>query len=295
MGCLGYADDLILLAPSRETMAKMLDVCERYALNHNLEFSTDPVPAKSKSKCLYMCGKKANVTYPAPLYLKGTPLPWVKTATHLGHELHQDCNMEHDVKVKRAQFINNCVEIRDIFSFAEPGEILRAVRVYAGHHYGSMLWDLDGEMCGQYCRSWSTCVKLTHSVPRSTHTYLVDHVLASGFLPIKTELMARYGNFYNSLCSSKSSEVRFMSSFVVKDIRSTTAKNLATIRRESGFKSLTVPSTAVRQHVPLTEVPVNQDWRLGLLVKLLSQRREAENSLIDTTLISSIIDSLCSS
>ena len=53
MGCLGYADDLILLAPSRETMAKMLDVCEKYALKHNLEFTTDPVPTKSKSKCLY--------------------------------------------------------------------------------------------------------------------------------------------------------------------------------------------------------------------------------------------------
>ena len=27
MGCFGYADDLILLSPSREVMAKMLDVC----------------------------------------------------------------------------------------------------------------------------------------------------------------------------------------------------------------------------------------------------------------------------
>ena len=55
MGCLGYADDLVMLAPSREAMATMLKVCERYAARHNLQFSTDPVPSKSKSKCLYMC------------------------------------------------------------------------------------------------------------------------------------------------------------------------------------------------------------------------------------------------
>ena len=34
-------------------LQKMLQVCETYAKEHNLVFSTDPVPAKSKSKCLY--------------------------------------------------------------------------------------------------------------------------------------------------------------------------------------------------------------------------------------------------
>ena len=54
MGAVGYADDLILLSPSRETMSKMIQVCENYAIDHNLVFSTDPVPAKSKTKCIFM-------------------------------------------------------------------------------------------------------------------------------------------------------------------------------------------------------------------------------------------------
>ena len=137
MGCFGYADDLILLSPSREVMAKMLDVCGSYAEKHNLVFSVDPVPARSKTKCLYMCGRTRNVSYPAPLFLCGTALPWVESATHLGHELHQCCNMDFDIKVKRAQYINRSVEIRDIFSFAEPQQVLQAVNKYVGHHYGS--------------------------------------------------------------------------------------------------------------------------------------------------------------
>ena len=100
-------------------------------------------------------------------------------------------------------------------------------------------------MCGQYCRSWSTCVKLTNNVPRSTHTYLVDHVLACGFLPVKTELMARYGNFYKSLLSSRSSEVQLMASIVTKDVRTTTAKNLALIRRECNVRTQTVAASEV--------------------------------------------------
>ena len=55
VGAAGYADDLILLAPSRTAMKAVLQVCERYAADHNLFFSTDPEPSKSKSKCVYMC------------------------------------------------------------------------------------------------------------------------------------------------------------------------------------------------------------------------------------------------
>ena len=39
VGATGYADDLILLAPSRTAMKKMLRVCEIYADIYNLQFS----------------------------------------------------------------------------------------------------------------------------------------------------------------------------------------------------------------------------------------------------------------
>ena len=102
MGAAGYADDLALLAQSRETMSKMLKICEAYGLHHNLVFSTDENPAKSKSKCLYICGKSDNNlprVLPAPLQLYEKDLPWVVTATHLGHELHQSGTMDQDCKV----------------------------------------------------------------------------------------------------------------------------------------------------------------------------------------------------
>ena len=66
-GAACFADDLFLLAPSRTSAAMMLDTCEQYALQHNLQFSTDPNPAKSKSKCIYFTGAARNVTLPAPL------------------------------------------------------------------------------------------------------------------------------------------------------------------------------------------------------------------------------------
>ena len=94
LGATGYADDLILLSPSRESMAKMILKCQEYGLKHNLVFSTDPNPVKSKTKCIYFCGKSNVDQYPANLYRDGKKLPWVKNATHLGHELHQIGTMD---------------------------------------------------------------------------------------------------------------------------------------------------------------------------------------------------------
>ena len=87
--------------------------------------------------CLFMCGKAGAVQYPAPLKLNGLDLPWVVKGTH------QSCNMDFDAKCKRADFIEKSTDIRLMFSFASPQQVLSAVNVYAGHFYGSMLWDLS--------------------------------------------------------------------------------------------------------------------------------------------------------
>ena len=99
---MAFADDLLLMTPSRSTMEKMLNICEKYALDLNLEFSTNADPKKSKSKAIFMTGSKLrNIPKPEPLQLYGKNLPFVPNATHLGHELHQTGTMYFDTKIKR--------------------------------------------------------------------------------------------------------------------------------------------------------------------------------------------------
>ena len=138
MGIIVYADDVALLAPSRRAMELMLRICEKFAAKNNVVYSTDPNPTLSKSKCLYMTGKE-NKSYPVPLTLNGKSLPWVRNATHLGHEISEKCNMELDTKIKRARFIENTTNIRETFAFAHPRQILRAIETYAVHLFGSNL------------------------------------------------------------------------------------------------------------------------------------------------------------
>ena len=293
IGAAGYADDLILIAPSRTAMQSMLKVCELYADQHNLKFSTDPVPSKSKTKCLFMCGYM-DPEYPLPLQLCGQNLPWVQHATHLGHELHQMCNMDMDANIKRAEFIEESVQIRETFNFARPEEILRSVQTYAGHWYGSMLWDLYGEKVGQLCRSWTTCIKLAWDLPRSTHTYLVESVLASDSLTVKQQLVGRFINFFNTLLVSKSPEIQIVANMAGRCVRATTGSNLIKIGIETGLDPWATPSWRIRNAIGKAEVPVGDGWRGQLLRKLIAARKEMETNSEDTDEVQDLIESLCS-
>ena len=264
-GAVGFCDDILLLAPTRDGMQMMLKTCESFALRNNLQFSTDPNPAKSKSKCIFMIGKKKNLPKPAPLILSGKELPWVASATHLGHELHESGSMDHDACVKRAEFIRKSCDIRETFSFASPVEVLRAVKVFAGDLYGGNLWQLRGDMAKQVFNAWTTCIKLAWQVPRGTHTYFVDRMLACGISHTRDDILARYVTFLKALRKSPSKEVSVLVNIVGRDIRITTGNNLHLVRDLTGLDPWSCSSGQVKKVFVdrLSEVPPQDMWRLG--------------------------------
>ena len=69
-------------------MQLMLDTGQFFAAKYNLKFSTDPNPENSKTKCIFVCGKSGARRKLANLILDGKQLPWVESAIHLGHFLH---------------------------------------------------------------------------------------------------------------------------------------------------------------------------------------------------------------
>ena len=47
-GAFGYAEDDILLAPSRQALQLMLNICQEFSKEHSMQFSTDPDPKNQK-------------------------------------------------------------------------------------------------------------------------------------------------------------------------------------------------------------------------------------------------------
>ena len=140
-----------------------------------------------------------------------------------------------------------------------------------------------------------TCVKLSWEVPRETHTYFVDNMLAAGFRHLSTDIKSRYVKYFQGLLKCKSEQVRVLAELVGRDAGSTTGKNLIMLERETGLNPWSSPSWKVSNALStkLTPVPPQDGWRLQCLHKLLIQRYDLKMKAQDTKYISKLIDSLC--
>ena len=229
--------------------------------------------------------------------LDGKQLPWVESAVHIGHLLHQSGNMEKDIRVKRATFIDESVQVRETFQFANPAEVMQAVKLYVGSHYGSMLWDLDSDMARQYCNAWTTCVKLAWQVPRATHTYFVDQLLSCDQTSARMDILGRYAKFVRGLRSSPSMEVAVMCGVAQRDIRTITGSNIALLRNETGMDPVQCCLAKLKKELQsrVAQVPEHDWWRLNYLARLLTERGEASYRTDDDEVqrLSILIDSLC--
>ena len=182
-----------------------------------------------------------------------------------------------------------------MFRFAEPGQVLSAVNVYTCHFYGAMLWDLFGEGAGQLYRSWNTCVKLAWDLPRSTHNYLVDNLLSGSLPSVRQKLLCQYIGFYQKLRSSASWEVRILANIVGSDAASVTGKNLCQFKSEFNLCPWTDSIGSFKKMYMGYQVPAEDMWRLPFLLKLINQRREMFICDEDSSSITELINSLCTS
>ena len=104
-GCLGYADDLLILSASRSGLQSMVDICGAFARKRNLKFSTNSNPAKSKTKGIIFSPKPKERVNVLNLKLNGDDLPWVNEVKHLGNILESNNSMQRDMSIKKGQFI----------------------------------------------------------------------------------------------------------------------------------------------------------------------------------------------
>ena len=116
----GYADDLLLASPSRSGLQELVDLASNHATEHNISFSTDANPVKSKTKTMVMSASKRKSS-PAPIRLNGSCLPWVYKAKYLSCSWSAVRNGHHgDIIQKKATFISNIYSISQEFPLAHP-------------------------------------------------------------------------------------------------------------------------------------------------------------------------------
>ena len=80
---------------------------------------------------------------------------------------------------------------------------------------------------------------------------------------------------------------------VARDVRSVTSRNVKLIESVSGLSPWDYSKWRIKEKLTKTIVPANNEWRVGLLEKLLTLRQNKQASFDDTTQVDGMISSLC--
>ena len=292
-GIIGYADDLFLLSPSPSALQEMLQTCESYAKSHNLVFSTNENPNKSKTKCIAFLKEDKELE---KLSLCDNMLPWVNNVKHLGMRIENKLGgiLRQDVMVKRAQFIQRNNEIMQEFHFAHPHSKMKLNRVYNTHFTGSVLWDLFSKESGMIANTWSISIRNIFNLHRETHRYFIEPI--SDEKHIKFSLLGRFIRFSNALNRSSKAPLRRLYNTVKRDCSSTTGSNLRQILLLVDKHDVNNVRPKDLDSQEFCPVKKGDEWKIGMAKELIEvQNKQATIECLGKEEITCILDHICTS
>ena len=292
LGILGYADDNFLLAPSREALQSMLDTCEEYAQEHNLKFSTNVIPAKSKTKCLAFLKNQRVIK---PVTLCGDNLPWVVKGKHLGNIVENKSDgMKKDLLVKRAQYIQKNNELNQEFFFTHPDTKFEINTIYNSHFTGSSLWDLFSREMEMLENSWNMSFKVMYDLPLQTHRYFVENITEKPHA--RKMIMKRFLRFCELIMKSKKNALKTVFLNIRRNVKSVTGRNLRKLMFMTGKSDISELTSDSMRNIEYNPVPIDEEWRIQMLKELIMVKqgeRDVENFSQEE--INEIIEFVCSS
>ena len=268
----------------------MLKICERYAKNHNLKFSTNQNPAKSKTKCMAFLHKDRQLR---KLRLCGNELPWVEKGKHLGIKIANIPSkiLNDDVMEKRARYIQLNNELMQEFSFVFSCTKAFINRVFNSHFYGSVLWNLYSRETTMLYNTWSVSIRKMFRLDRKSHRYLIEPI--SDMPHIRQALMKRFLGFTEKLSASRKGVLKRAYKIFKADCRSTTGSNIRNIMLECNA----VPSTPLCTEIEKLQfkpVPPDDEWRIGFISDLISIRDGGDTDVgIGRDELNIILEHLC--
>jgi hypothetical protein len=195
-----------------------------------MQFSTDPNPAKSNTKCLLFSRDKLDGQV-KNVRLNGDLLPWVETAKHLGNHLSNKLNFTSyspetrtDLLRKRAIMFDKVHQIQQQFGYCHPRMAIKLLSIYSTALYGSNLWQLNCEEHQKLNRSWNTAVIMIWDLPPPTHTRYLESL--SSVPHLEAVFTGRYIGFSQSLLCSNKPLLKLIFSSCSSDLNYVTGQNL---------------------------------------------------------------------
>jgi hypothetical protein len=185
LGCVSYADDLVLLAPNLSALNEMIKICELYAAEYCMKFNG------SKSKLIVF--DKCPGRFRPDVYLNNEKLDVVDELKYLGHMIYNDRNNPMTEYVKKDFITKANVCLNDFGAISSPIKHTLMER-YCYAFYGVTLCDYDSIGFKEICTEWRKIMRRVWRVPPRTHCNLLPHIAEC--TPPDVFLYQRFTGFY---------------------------------------------------------------------------------------------------
>ena len=217
------------------------------------------------------------------------PLPWVESYKHLGHILHIDESMSHDLLKKRTEFISSLHALRHEIGNQDPDVFMSLVYIYLISLYGSNLWDLYSTTADSLYSTWNIMIKNNYNLPYPTHRYISQELFCKPHIRIC--LRKRFIKFYGKLKICSKPQVTHLFNIQKYDFRSIFGRNCLFLCSEMNVtrvedidvKTISMPEQTEEQEA----------WRVPFLKDLISLRDGKGGTDIPKTDIQDVINFIC--
>jgi hypothetical protein len=193
VGCVAYADDIVLLAPSMYALKEQVKIAESFANEHSMLFNG------SKSKL--MCFSKNAISQNVTIEVSGEHVNVSDNMTYLGHNISSNI-YESGIKNITRDFIIKFNGVLGDFSSIKSCLRYDLMQKYCTSFYGVLLCDFsDISNMDRLYRQWRKAIRRIWRLPMRTHTNLLPHICKS--VPIDIVMKRRFMNFFNNGMKSK--------------------------------------------------------------------------------------------
>ena len=191
VGCISYADDLILLCASLYGIKRMILICEKFASSHFIKFNGN------KSKLMIYSRNPNEPVIEVKVF--GEIVEVVKNMIYLGFKLstniEEDFSLDSVIKDFNTKFNIFMGDFNNIESVLKN----KLFSVYCTSFYGSHMCNLHKMEKANI--QWRKAIRRIWGIPYRTHNALLPHICK--LLPPSVLFMIRFTNFFmNSICSN---------------------------------------------------------------------------------------------
>ena len=202
----------------------MLNICELYALEHDIVFNP------GKTRCMHF--HNGNL-HPGSVYFMNNRLQFTETCSLLGINVLPD--FKADINAAVQQFNVKCISMLLDFKHLQCDVLSKLIGVYCLDVYGSQLWDYESGRAEVFYVAWRKAMRRVWQLSNVTHCSLLP--IICNCLPSDITLEKRFLKFIWNCFNNSNTIVQIIVNISMKNRKSVLGINFRYLAFKYKIKS----------------------------------------------------------